>query len=88
MTIVWRQVYYTIDKPEDGWTGLTGHVDKTMLAKTMPPPTEGSDTLIFVCGPPGMYKAVSGPKGPKGVQGELEGLLKDMKYEAGQVFKL
>ena len=35
-----------------------GHIDKDMLKQQMPPPTK--DSLVLVCGPPPMYKAISG----------------------------
>ena len=35
-----------------------GHIDKDMLKEHMPPPQDGS--LVLVCGPPPMYKAISG----------------------------
>ena len=59
-----------------------------MLAATLPPPSERS--MVFVCGPPPLYKAVCGPKGTKEdpkAQGELGGLLKDMGYAEEAVFK-
>lgn len=46
--------------------------------------------MVFVCGPPPLYKAVCGPKGTKDdpkAQGELGGLLKDMGYAEHAVFK-
>ena len=80
------KVYYTVDQPKsDDWDGFQGHINEDMLAKTMPPPSE--DSLIMVCGPPPMMKAISGPKGAKGAQGDLDGALKSMKYSQDQVFK-
>ena len=65
-----------------------GYVTEAMLKEHMPPPS--ADSMIFVCGPPPMYKAICGPKGtpedPK-AQGELGGLLKKMGYETPRVFK-
>lgn len=43
---------YLIDKPEPGWMGLTGYVNKEMIKKVFPGPN--SDTLILICGPPVM----------------------------------
>ncbi len=42
---------------------------------------------ILVCGPPKFMALVSGEKTKDGKQGELSGLLRDLKYEADQVFK-
>ena len=41
----------------------------------------GSDFKVFVCGPPGLYKAISGPKVSPTDQGELTGALKDLGFE-------
>lgn len=78
-------VLYVIDKPVDGWSGLTGYVTADMIAATMPGPAAGVG--VFVCGPPPMYKAVCGPKGDGGKQGELAGFLKDAGYTTEMVFK-
>lgn len=48
--------------------------------------------MVFVCGPPGMMKAVSGDKVRDEVkktmtQGPLTGILKDLGYTETQVFK-
>ncbi len=42
---------------------------------------------VFVCGPPGMMKAISGTKAPNYTQGEIGGALKDLGYEAEHVYK-
>lgn len=64
------------------------YVTKDMIAAKLAPPSERS--MVYVCGPPPLYKAVCGPKGtpddPK-AQGELGGLLKDMGYADTAVFK-
>jgi cytochrome-b5 reductase len=60
-----------------------GYINRDLLAKQMPPPA--SDSLILVCGPPGMMKSISGDKLPDKSQGPLSGLLKDMGYTEQQV---
>ncbi len=80
-------VHYVVDKASSpSWTGGVGYVTKQMLADKLPPPSE--KTMVYVCGPPPMYKAVCGPKGtpedPK-AQGELGGYLGAMGYP--NVFK-
>lgn len=65
--------------------GSVGFITRDLLAKQMPPPAD--DSLILVCGPPGLMKFVSGDKLPDKSQGPLEGLLKDMGYTEQQVFK-
>lgn len=46
-----------VDKAEEGWTGPTGHVNASLIEAHLPKPSE--DSVIFVCGPPGMMN-VSG----------------------------
>jgi len=82
------RVYYIVDKPSSSWKGFSGYVNKDVLSKVLPSPKLGKETLIYVCGPPGFYKAVSGEKNMKDYsQGELSGILKDLHYEESQVFK-
>lgn len=40
-----------------------------------------------MCGPPGMYKAISGGKKSPQDQGELAGYLNDLGYSKDQVYK-
>ena len=47
-------------------------------------PKDGN-TKIFVCGPPGMYNTVSGPKKSPTDQGELTGILQKLGYDKDQV---
>ena len=65
------------------WAGARGRIGRELIAKHMPPPGAGSDALIFLCGPPGMYDDLAGPRG----DAERSGLLKDMGYSAEQVIK-
>ena len=51
---------YCVDKPTGSWEGLTGYVTPGMVAEHLPSPGDG--TMIMVCGPPPMYKAVCGGK--------------------------
>lgn len=81
------RVFYTLDKPPKGWNGETGFVTKELLKEVMPEPKLGTDIKLFVCGPPGMMKAVSGPKKSPKDQGELSGILKELGYDQSQVFK-
>lgn len=83
------QVYYTVDKIGDGkgdsWKGGIGYVTREMASEHIPPPSD--DNLVLVCGPPPMYKALSGEKKSPKDQGELSGLLKAMGYTEQQVYK-
>lgn len=82
------KVLYTVDKGDDDWDGESGYVSTSMIRSVLPPPVE--DSLILVCGPPGMVKHVAG-EGPgpsnKFQQGELKGLLAHMGYTKSMVFK-
>lgn len=72
------------DEPKDSsWTGEKGFINKDLIAKHFPSPSEGSDVIIFVCGPPPMYKALCGARDEK----ELTGVLAELGYDASQVFK-
>jgi hypothetical protein len=44
-------------------------------------------SIMQVCGPPPMYKAICGMKAEDKSQGELSGTLKDMGYTKDMVFK-
>ncbi|EER29264.1 Oxidoreductase NAD-binding domain containing protein [Coccidioides posadasii C735 delta SOWgp] len=80
------RAFYLLDKPPAGWTQGTGYVTKELLKTVLPEP-KTENIKIFVCGPPGMYKAVSGPKNSPKDQGELTGLLKELGYDKDQVYK-
>lgn len=79
-------VHYVVDKPTGWfWTGGVGYITKDMVTKHLPAPS--SDSMIMVCGPPPMMKAISGEKAPDKSQGELTGMLSTMGYTADMVFK-
>ena len=75
--------FYLLDKPPENWQrGARGHVTKELLKTVLPfEPKDGGNGKIFVCGPPGLYKAVCGMKKSPQYQGELEGMLKELGYE-------
>ncbi|KAI9890618.1 MAG: NADH-cytochrome b5 reductase [Vezdaea aestivalis] len=81
------RVFYALNNPPKSWTGgKAGHVDKELLQTVLPgPDTEG--VKVFVCGPPGMYKAISGAKKSPKDQGEIGGILKELGYTETQVYK-
>ena len=80
------RAFYLLTKPPAGWAQGTGQINKELLKTVLPEPKE-DNFKIFVCGPPGMYKALSGvKKGPQD-QGVFEGTLKDMGYSQDQVYK-
>ena len=79
------RAFYALDKPAPSWGGQAGHIDQKLLKTVLPEPKE-ENIKVFVCGPPGMYKAISGMKeGAK--QGQLSGILKELGYTEDQVFK-
>jgi cytochrome-b5 reductase len=80
------RAFYTLDKAPESWPYGRGHVTKELLQKAIPGPQE-ENIKVFVCGPPGMYKAISGAKPSPTDQGELEGMLREMGYSKDQVYK-
>jgi len=65
------------------WKGKRGFISKELIKESFPAPEEGSNAIIFICGPPIMYNIFCGPRGDK----ELSGVLKEMGYTADQVYK-
>lgn len=72
------------NEPEDSdWKGERGFINEKLVKELLPSPEGGEDVIIFVCGPPPMYKALCGPREEK----ELSGVLNDCGYKASQVYK-
>lgn len=80
------KAFYLLDQPPKGWPSPPGHVTKELLKTVLPEPKE-ENLKIFVCGPPGMYKAISGTKKSPSDQGELGGMLQELGYSKEQVYK-
>ena len=81
------RAFYMLDKPPKSWpAGGAGFIGKDLLKTVLPEPKE-DNIKIFVCGPPGLYKAISGPKVSPKDQGELTGILKELGYTKDQVYK-
>lgn len=76
-------VHILSDEPTENstWTGLRGFINPTYIEKYIPPPSE--NPLIFICGPPPMYNALSGPREEK----EVTGILGTMGYQTEHVYK-
>lgn len=51
------KVWYTLDRPADGWKYSSGFVNKDMIKEHLHEPSD--DTLILLCGPPPMIKFVN-----------------------------
>jgi cytochrome-b5 reductase len=78
--------FYTLDKAPESWPYGKGVITKELL-KTVIPDPNSKNIKIFVCGPPGMYKAISGAKVSPQDQGEVSGILKELGYTKEQVYK-
>lgn len=78
------KVFYLLDKAPKDWVGGTGHVTEELLQAVLP---KQGNFKIFVCGPPGLYAAVSGGKKSPTDQGELTGILEKLGYDKDQVYK-
>jgi cytochrome-b5 reductase len=81
------RAFYTLDNPPEGWAQGKGFITKELLKTVLPEPKEGDKIKIFVCGPPGLYKSISGTKKSPADQGELNGILKELGYSKDQVYK-
>lgn len=81
------KAFYTVDRPSDSWAQGKGQVTKELLKTVLPEPKSGEELKIFVCGPPGFYKAISGTKKSPQDQGDLDGYLKELGYGKEQVYK-
>ena len=81
------KVFYVLDNaPEGAGWASKGRVTKELLKTVLPEP-KTDNIKLFVCGPPPMYKAISGGKVSPKDQGELSGFLKELGYNKDQVYK-
>jgi len=80
------RAFYVLNNPPERWQGGKGFINKELLKTVLPEPKE-ENIKIFVCGPPGLYKAISGPKKSPKDQGEIDGILKELGYSKEQVYK-
>lgn len=80
------RAFYVLDKAPAEWSGSTGFITKELLKTVLPEP-KSDNIKIFVCGPPGLMKAVSGNKVSPKDQGELSGTLQELGYTKDQVYK-
>ena len=80
------KAFYTLDNPPKSWKNGKGFISKDLLEKLLPDPKQ-ENIKVFVCGPPGLYKAISGGKVSPTDQGELSGSLKELGYTKDQVYK-
>jgi cytochrome-b5 reductase len=81
------RAFYVLDNPPKTWSGGKGFITKELLKTVLPEPKE-ENIKVFVCGPPGLYKAISGVKKSPTDQGELDGgILEQLGYNKDQVYK-
>ncbi|CEQ42387.1 SPOSA6832_04213 [Sporobolomyces salmonicolor] len=84
-------VVFPLDKPPANWTGPTGYVNSEVLEAALKGfgtgPEKKEKVKVFVCGPPGQMKAISGTKKSMKEQGPVEGVLKELGYTEEQVYK-
>ncbi|KAL2021443.1 hypothetical protein VTK56DRAFT_7196 [Thermocarpiscus australiensis] len=80
------RAFYVLDNPPSHWTGGKGYISKELLKTVLPEPKD-DNIKVFVCGPPGMMKSISGEKKSPRDQGELSGILKELGYTEEQVYK-
>jgi len=52
-------LWFTLDRPEDGWKYSKGFINEEMIKEHLPPPAD--DTLILMCGPPPMVNFACQP---------------------------
>lgn len=78
-------ITYFVDKAGPGWKGETGYLTKDFLQANLPTPSK--ESKVFVCGPPPMYKAISGNKVSPTDQGEVTGILAELGYTKENVYK-
>lgn len=80
------RAFYVLNNPPASWPQGKGFINKDLLKTVLPSPKE-ENVKVFVCGPPGLYKAISGAKKSPKDQGEVDGYLKELGYSKDQVFK-
>ena len=80
------RAFYVLDNPPENWQQGKGFITKDLLKEVIPGPKD-ENVKVFVCGPPGLCKAISGTKKSPAEQGELSGYLKDLGYDDSQVYK-
>lgn len=80
------RAFYVLDQPSESWQGGKGRITEELLKTVLPEP-KTENIKVFVCGPPGLYGAISGTKVSPTDQGELSGYLKKLGYSKDQVYK-
>ncbi|GME89706.1 hypothetical protein B5S28_g4433 [[Candida] boidinii] len=78
---------YFVDKSNESqkFDGKIGYITETDLKHRLSGPSD--DTHVYICGPPPLYKAISGSKVSPSDQGEVTGILANLGYTKDHVFK-
>ncbi|AGO11313.1 AaceriACR054Cp [[Ashbya] aceris (nom. inval.)] len=79
------KVTFFVDKPDGDFKGEKGFINKEYLKQNLPKP--GSNSHVFVCGPPPFMDAFSGNKVSPTDQGEVTGVLSELGYTKEHVYK-
>ena len=73
-----------LSSPPDGWSGLSGRIDRPKLEAVEDVAAGPSDdVLVCVCGPPAMYDSIYGARG----QDEELGILGELGLTKESIFK-
>jgi len=51
------KIVFTINETNEKWKGLTGFINREMIKREIP---DYEETVFYLCGPPGMVKALEG----------------------------
>lgn len=54
------EIVYTLTKPEENWDGEVGKIGASLVKRYLPLHQEGKKSMVLICGPEGMEKAVHG----------------------------
>ncbi|KAK3390465.1 hypothetical protein B0H63DRAFT_538702 [Podospora didyma] len=52
------RLLYTLSRPDASWKGLKGRMDKALFEREVGAPPASNDTMVLICGPEPMEKAV------------------------------
>jgi nitrate reductase (NAD(P)H) len=55
------RICHVLSHPNEEWKGLKGHVDKDVIRENMFAPDGGKESVVFLCGPPGMIQKAALP---------------------------
>lgn len=78
------KVFHVLENGGEGYG--KGYITKRMLSDHLPKSKDG-EKLVLVCGPDGMVEHLAGKRVSNNNQGPINGLLKELKYSAQDVFK-